>query len=352
MDIRRCRDHCLHRVPPRIRGAACIGRAGALAAVVLLAGCSLSQTFRDNAYVVQRGDTLGGIAADYGIDWHNLAAWNDIRPPYRLSVGQTLYLKPYPPLDYSRFSQTGPTRTTNRAAAPASTPTSSAPPHTTGRTYPLAKNSDGPVVMRSNPSSTAPTSTSEPADTPSVPAPSLPARNEPAAAAAPAVPAVSESQADSETAEPTLETSARIDAASDAPSTKKTPVTAGGPSEDGWQWPATGTLLRGYEPDDRHRGIRIGGDAGSSIYAASSGTVVYNGTGLQGYGRLIIIKHDAHYLSAYGFVRESLVEQGETVAAGAHIANMGLGPGNKPMVLFEIRKDGEPINPIGLLPDR
>ena len=86
------------------------------------------------------------------------------------------------------------------------------------------------------------------------------------------------------------------------------------------------------------------------MYAASSGTVVYNGSGLKGYGKLIIIKHDEHYLSAYGFNQRSLVSQGQAVAAGAHIADMGLGPENKPMLHFEVRRDGDPINPQSVLP--
>ena len=98
------------------------------------------------------------------------------------------------------------------------------------------------------------------------------------------------------------------------------------------------------------QGIDIGGREGSPVYAASSGRVVYNGTGLKGYGQLIIIQHDEAYLSAYGFNRRTRVEQGQDVAAGAHIADMGRGPQNKPMLHFEIRKNGEPIDPESVLP--
>jgi lipoprotein NlpD len=134
--------------------------------------------------------------------------------------------------------------------------------------------------------------------------------------------------------------------------TQQTPVEAAGPETDGWHWPTTGKLLRSYNPSSRHQGIEIGGKKGAAVHAASSGKVVYNGSGLKGYGRLIIIKHNQHYLSAYGFLQQSLVKEGQTVQADAHIADMGLGPGNKPMLLFEIRRDGDPIDPQKVLPKR
>ena len=80
--------------------------------------------------------------------------------------------------------------------------------------------------------------------------------------------------------------------------------------------------------------------------------LAYAGSGLKSYGQLVIIKHNEHYLSAYGHNRELLVREGQQVEAGAQIARMGLGPGNKPLLHFEIRRDGQPVNPLAYLPER
>ena len=89
-----------------------------------------------------------------------------------------------------------------------------------------------------------------------------------------------------------------------------------------------------------------------SIYAAAGGRVVYSGAGLIGYGELIILKHNDTYLSAYGHNESLLVKEGETVKKGQKIATMGEGPGREPRLHFEIRKNGEPVNPRQFLPAR
>lgn len=127
---------------------------------------------------------------------------------------------------------------------------------------------------------------------------------------------------------------------------RTTPARADGP----WQWPVQGSLLQGFERSRPRKGIEIGGEPGAPVAAANGGRVVYSGDGLKGYGRLVIIKHNERYLSAYGFNRKLLVAQGEGVEAGQRIAEMGRGPGNRPMLYFEIRRDGRPIDPEGVLP--
>lgn len=119
-----------------------------------------------------------------------------------------------------------------------------------------------------------------------------------------------------------------------------------------WRWPVAGEVLRGYSSEHVRRGIDIAGSAGDAVRAAAPGRVVYSGSGLKGYGNLVIIKHDDRFLSAYGFNRRLRVEQGETVGAGQHIADVGLGPENRAMLYFEIRRDGEPVDPQRLLPRR
>lgn len=119
----------------------------------------------------------------------------------------------------------------------------------------------------------------------------------------------------------------------------------------GYQWvvPTQGSVLRRFGQDS-NRGIDFGGRDGQAILAAAPGRVVYSGNALKGYGELIIIKHDELYLSAYGYNRERHVKEGDVVTSGQPIGVMGRGPENKPMLHFEIRRSGHPIDPAELLP--
>jgi len=122
-----------------------------------------------------------------------------------------------------------------------------------------------------------------------------------------------------------------------------------------WGWPHVGLILAKYSVNSRNRdinkGIDIGGIEGDEIRAAASGEVVYAGNGLLGYGNLIIINHSDRYLSAYGHNKVILVKEGEKVSLGQRIATMGR-KGQKPLLHFEIRKDGQPVNPETYLPHR
>lgn len=120
-----------------------------------------------------------------------------------------------------------------------------------------------------------------------------------------------------------------------------------------WQWPTEGPLLKNYSASDTGRkGIDIGGRLGQSVIATAPGRVVYSGSGLRGYGKLIIIKHNSVYLSAYGHNRRVLVKEGETLRAGQQIAELGDTDADRPMLHFEIRRNGEPVDPQRLLPKR
>ena len=130
------------------------------------------------------------------------------------------------------------------------------------------------------------------------------------------------------------------------------PATAAGAASLRWQWPTAGRVVERFSASDPSRkGVKIGGKAGQSIVAAAGGTVVYSGSGLVGYGQLIIIKHNNNYLSAYGHNRKLLVQQGDQVTKGTQIAEMGLA-GGAPVLHFEIRRDGDPVDPLALLPRR
>ena len=125
-----------------------------------------------------------------------------------------------------------------------------------------------------------------------------------------------------------------------------------------WQWPVSGAVLSRYgESPLTASGIQIGGQLGESVRAAAAGEVVYSGSGLIGYGELLIIKHSDNWLTAYGYNQVRLVAEGDRVAAGQQIARMGEGPmpgGNKrrAMLHFEIRRIGQPLDPLTLLPAR
>jgi lipoprotein NlpD len=114
-----------------------------------------------------------------------------------------------------------------------------------------------------------------------------------------------------------------------------------------WIWPARGTISNRYSA--KNKGIDIAGQFGEPIYAAASGRIVYAGNGLRGYGNLIIIKHNSEYLSAYAYNSILFVHEGEWVKSGHKIAEMGASSSDRAMLHFEIRRHGNPINPLNIL---
>jgi len=120
-----------------------------------------------------------------------------------------------------------------------------------------------------------------------------------------------------------------------------------------WAWPTKGqvSVNFGAKPGTG-TGVLINGKTGQAIHAAASGRVVYAGSGLIGYGKLIILKHNDTYLSAYGYNATLLVKEGAQIKKGQKIATMGEGPERKPRLHFEIRRNGEPVNPRQYLPSR
>mgnify|MGYP001826389182 FL=1 len=240
-------------------------------------------------HVVQSGDTLYSIAWRYGLNYRDLASINGIRSPFTIYKGQRLHVKPGSQQQATKtvaLQQPAPVK-----AATASTPASKPPSQVTAR-----------------PAATAP------------------------AKAAPPV-ATTTSQKAATAATPT-------------PTGKKTP------SYDGkWVWPTRGRVLTSFQPSGTgKRGIDIGGHEDQPVKAAANGKVVYAGSGLVGYGRLIIVKHNENLLSAYGHNNKLLVNEGEHVAAGQMIAKMGSSGTNRNELYFEIRKNGKPTDPMRYLP--
>lgn len=186
----------------------------------------------------------------------------------------------------------------------------------------------------------------------------LASRPAPAASASASAPARSPTPAPSAAPRPAEPSIARAgDAAPTVAQPPARPAAGGGtvaarePLQ--WQWPADGPVLRPFSNSAAtRRGIAIGGSRGDEVRAATDGEVVYAGSGLVGYGRLIILKHDARFISAYGHNDELLVREGQNVRAGQRIAMLGDSGADRPMLHFEIRVDGAPVDPTRYLPRR
>ena len=126
--------------------------------------------------------------------------------------------------------------------------------------------------------------------------------------------------------------------------------TAGDADQLDWAWPAKGKIVSGFSETANLKGIDIAGTAGEAVRASAPGRVVYAGNGLRGYGKLIIIKHNATYLSAYAHNREILVKEGQQVTRGQKIAEMGNTDAEQVKLHFEIRRLGKPMDPTKYLP--
>ncbi|MCU1750406.1 peptidoglycan DD-metalloendopeptidase family protein [Pseudomonas sp. 6D_7.1_Bac1] len=150
-------------------------------------------------------------------------------------------------------------------------------------------------------------------------------------------------------ASPSKETAAPSVANKPAPA----PLPPAGPAPTGWGWPSSGILIGKFSSNGSlNKGIDIAGDLGQPVLAASDGTVVYAGSGLRGYGELVIIKHSDTYVSAYGHNRRLLVREGQQVKVGQTIAEMGSTGTDRVKLHFEIRRQGKPVDPLQFLPRR
>ncbi|NBD21397.1 peptidoglycan DD-metalloendopeptidase family protein [Aquabacterium fontiphilum] len=239
-------------------------------------------------YTVKPGDTLIRISLDTGQNWRDIAAWNKLENPNLIEVGQVLRVVP-------------PGESADTAVV-AARPIVSPRIETRG-------------LDAARPGATPP---SAPGSTP--PPSQAPGASRPAAAApAPATPA---------------------------------PGEAARPADDqAWMWPAAGPVLGAFE-EGRRKGVAIGGKAGDPVVAAADGRVVYAGSGLRGYGNLVIIKHSGDFLTAYAHNQSLLVKEDQVVRRGQKIAEMGSTDADRVQLHFELRKQGKPIDPTRQLPPR
>jgi len=255
-------------------------------------------------HTVQRGDTLYGIAFANNLDYRDVASWNQLESPDRIMVGQVLRLTP----------PSGGVEIKPLVDVPPPSPRPlSEPPLLT---MPQA------VLLPYTEANWA-----QVAGTPTV-APAAP----PVAKAA--VPAPSPA---TQAASPTA-----------APVPVATAATSG---EIVWIWPAEGKLAGRFGAAGG-KGIDIVGSRNAPVVAVAPGKVVYSGSGLRGYGQLLIVKHAGEFLSAYAHNESILVKEGDTVSAGQKIALMGDSDADKVMLHFEIRRYGKPLDPLNYLPER
>jgi lipoprotein NlpD len=288
-----------------------------------------SVTPAQTTYRVVRGDTLYSIAFKHGLDFRDLAAWNGITSPYRILVGQDLRLSApvqAAPLAVQPIAEPQPGQAVTAGIGEGAT------------TTPLASSAAAtkPSAFESLPA--------QPAAVPTEPAPAeapppKPVESPPKPPQAAPVPRPVE-------APPSVRPA--VVPAPPKPADNAAQLNAGGVT---WRWPADGKVVGTYVAGDQTKqGLDIAGSAGDPVRAAADGEVVYSGNGLIGYGELIIVKHNANFLSAYGHNRKRMVSEGERVKAGQEIAEMGSTSASRDELHFEIRKNGKPVNPLDYLP--
>ena len=247
-------------------------------------------------YTVRRGDTLLRIALDNGQDYRDLVAWNNLRDPDDIKVGQVLRVAP-----------------NERAERTAAVVTR-------------------PVPMPPENASTVPRKTAPRAD-------KRPADSEVAEA---------RSGEKAETVVAATNTAAAVPAAG---ARVGATVTALDDEKLSWMWPADGRIVATFD-DGKNKGIDIAGRAGQQVMAAGAGKVMYAGSGIRGYGNLVIVKHSNSLLSAYAHNRAIVVKEGDNVAKGQVIAEMGDSDADSVKLHFEIRQQGKPVDPSRFLPSR
>jgi len=303
-------------------------------------------------YTVKRGETLAQIALDHGVDYRELAVWNNIENPNVIRVGQVLTLSPpgqaaggpgnvvtAPLVSAPSIAPSSETRVLMTTPGHGNTPTLKTEPRAMKLPYSdqaLAQLERQPMVAAAAPAT----------------APSSPTTAPSAASAAPSATGTTPSATGiAPSAPPTAPASATIAKATPPPSR---PESARVPEIDDakldWAWPTSGKVIAGFSEGSNLKGIDIAGKAGQPVLASAAGRVVYAGAGLRGYGKLVIVKHNNTYLSAYAHNREILVKEGQQVSKGQKIGEMGDTDADQVKLHFEIRRLGKPIDPAKFLP--
>ena len=254
---------------------------------------------RAGFYTVKKGDTLYSIALDNGQDYKDVAAWNNLENPNLIKVGQQLRVTP----------------------PDGGAPVAVAKPVT----------SSGPVEVKPAPAG---------ANTETL-------KREPKGGKQPYSDEALARARQGEATEKPVEAKPEARPAEAKPAEK--PALAGDEVE--WMWPAGGKPMAPFS-EGSSKGIDIAGKAGDPVFAAAAGVVSYAGAGLRGYGNLVVLRHNATYLSVYAHNSKILVKEKQTVAKGQKIAEVGSSDTESPRLHFEIRRQGKPADPQKFLPAR
>jgi lipoprotein NlpD len=273
---------------------------------------SISNDWRPDSYVVKRGDTLYSIGLNHGYDYREIAEANNISEPYTINIGQRL-----------SFASLN-----NKETKADEKPTS-------------YENEDGVIISPIDVDDSQATTVTTAGDSVVTPVLSTPkATREPYSL---------EAYNRAAPPEPT-KTVTKL------PSTDETPVTTEvttpkpiAVSDTGWSWPTQGKVIANFN-EATNKGVDIAGTKGQAINASSDGKVIYSGSDLRGYGKLVIIKHNPTFLSVYAHNSKILVKEGQSVKAGQKIAEMGDTDTNRIKLHFEIRERGKSVDPTKYLP--
>lgn len=306
-------------------------------------------------HTVQKGETLYAISFKYAVDFRDIARWNRIADPYTIYPNQKLVVRDptaAPVLEASAMRSNPPVTTTSNAGSTvvvtmipeqgnASSQSISGPPINAGTAVEA-----GNGVSVSAIATPAPLANAQPLDgsMPAGFADSAPGGSTTATLNRPGVLPASA---------PAIVPEAEIVAPASAAETPTVPGVKPTAGRNGWGWPVQGKLIATFASADPGRqGIDIAGNFGDAVYAANAGEVVYSGRGIIGYGELIVIKHDDATLTAYGHNRRRLVKEGQRIKQGETIAEMGRDPQGRALLHFEVRRNGKPVDPLGVLPAR
>lgn len=296
---------------------------------------SVDKVTEPGYYTVKKGDTLLHIALDYGVNYRDIVNWNNLSNPNDIKVDQVLRIAAP---DAKSAAGSG-VSTASAASAPAPAPA----PLGSKEVKTFNVNMAPEIEVRSASSS-------------AVSANSVPTNNikvGPRGNKQPYSEAVmlELQKPDASIAPPSL--TPKVDRADVVVS--KVPAANGSASftvnDDvlTWVWPAEGKILATFE-EGKSKGIDIAGKAGQKVRAASAGKVMYAGSGIRGYGNLVILKHTNNLLSAYAHNKTIMVKEGQTIAKGQVIAEMGSSDSDAVKLHFEIRQQGKPVDPSKFLP--
>lgn len=287
--------------------------------------------WRPDTHVVKKGDTLFSIGLEYGYDYKDIARINNIEVPYIIKIGQTLKLaalKDKPAAAEAKLESTQEsgviTYPINMDGSTGATATSTA---ATKAPAPAIVTLSGPKALREAYSEAA-LKTPPPASTNPIKAAvtdNKPAAGNLDAKAEPQTKTEPQAKPEAES-KPAVETAGTIN----------------------WIWPTKGKVVSGFN-DNGNKGIDIAGTKGQPIVAAAPGKVIYSGSDLRGYGKLVIIKHNNTYLSVYANNSNILVKEGQQVGVGQKIAEMGDTDSNIVKLHFEIRQQGKSVDPAKFL---